>query len=316
MLLCSCEHEIARVADFDIVLSSENKYIAGEPVVFELIGDVDNLLFYSGELGSKYQHRDRYSVPVEDVKSASLNLEFQARYGTQDALEVWVSTEFSGLDTDNGEVDRKTISDMVNGMKGWTRLNYAEGPSGEWTAQSYSLTDSLTSKQNFSLAFHWNPKSHRDTTGKYLAQRTYWVNGSFTFDIDSVKAMPIDLSELIFTTVMMNEEIDDPYLKNSGNGSIVLNSTSADIVFQGVGDKDSLNFAIDAWAISSPIDLNSVANDQGLVIKNQQNYLKTYSYIWSEPGTYVVTFVGMNSNYMGATSEVREIILTILENIQ
>ena len=138
---------------------------------------------------------------------------------------------------------------------------------------------------------------------------------SFTFDIDSVKAMPIDLSELIFTTVMMNEEIDDPYLKNSGNGSIVLNSTSADIVFQGVGDKDSLNLAIDAWAISSPIDLNSVANDQGIVIKNQQNYLEKYSYTWTEPGTYTVTFVGTNSNYAATTSEVKNLRITILENI-
>lgn len=316
LLLCSCEHDIAEEARFNVTLSAENTYVAGEPVVFEFEGNIDNILFYSGELGSEYQHRDRYSVPVEDVRSATLQLEYQARYGKPEAMDVWVSTEFQGLAGDNAESDRKTISDMCKDMKGWKRIDYEEGASTEWTEQSYMLTDSLPGKQNFSLAFHWNPKEYRDTaSGKYLTQRTYWINGKISFDIDEVIAMPIDLSELVFTTVMMNNEIEDPYLKNSGNGSIIMNSTSADLIFQGVPDKDSLDFAIDAWAISSPIDLNSVANDQGLVIKNQQNYLEEYSYTWNTPGTYVVTFVGSNDNYIGSTSEVREITVTILENI-
>ena len=316
LLLCSCEHNLAQDAYFNVTLSSENTYRAGEPVVFEFRGDIDNILFYSGELGFEYQFRERYSVPVESVRSAFLNLEYQARYGSPDAMEVWISSEFKGLSGNDGEADRKTIAQMASDMKEWTRLNYAEGSSTEWTEQSYALIDSLAAKQNITLAFHWNPKFYRDDANdKYLAQRTYWINGNISFDIEGVNAVPVDLSEISFTTVMMNEEVLDPYYKNSGNGSIVLNSSNADLIFQGVGERDMLNYAIDAWAISAPIDLNSVANDQGIVIKNQQNYLENYSYTYEKPGTYVVTFVGSNSNYMSSTSEVKEITLTILEKM-
>ena len=315
-LACSCQHDLSDEAYFNVTLSSENTYVAGEPVTFNFTGDIDNILFYSGELGSEYRFKDRYTVPVEDVKGAMLDLEYQALYGTAGAMEVWISNKFTGLNGNDGDADRQTLKTMYPDMQGWTRLDYAEGKSATWTEQMYSLTDSLDSKQNFSLAFHWKQKAFREPDGekKYLTQRTYWVNGKITLDIDNVKPMPIDLSELTFNTVMMNEEAD-PYMKNNGNGSIVLNSSSADIIFQGVGQKDSLDYAIDAWAISAPIDLNSVANDQGLVIKNQQNYLPSFSYTWKEPGTYSVAFVGTNSNYSDSSMILREMSVTILPSL-
>ena len=290
--------------------------MAGEPVVFNIKGNVDNLLFYSGEIGSEYQNKDRYSVPVKDVKSATLKIEYQAQYGKEGAMEVWISNKFSGLNGEDGEADRKTISKMVQTMDGWKKLDYVEGKSGIWTEQSYVLTDSLDSKTDFCIAFHWNPKEYCDTVGgmKYIAQRTYRVNGTIDLSIADVLPMPIDFSGLSFKTVMMNTEAD-AYHKNAGNGSIVLNSNTVDLLFQGVGQKDSLDYAIDAWAISSPIDLNRVENDKGIVIKNQQNYLSSYSYTWNEPGTYKVVFVGTNENYQDSSMLIREISVTILENI-
>lgn len=316
VLACSCQHDLSDEAYFNVTLASENTYVAGDPVTFNFTGDIDNLLFYSGELGSEYRFKDRYTVPVEDVKGAMLDIEYQALYGTAGAMEVWISNKFAGLKGNDGEADRQTLKAMYPGMEGWTRLDYAEGKSAAWTEQFYSLTDSLDSKQNFTLAFHWKQNAFREPDGekKYLTQRTYWINGEITLDIDNVRAMPIDLSELSFNTVMMNEEAE-PYLKNSGNGSIVLNSTSADLVFQGVGQKDSLDYAIDAWAVSSPIDLNAVANDEGMVIKNQQNYLPSFSYTWNEPGTYNVAFVGTNSNYSDSSMILREMSVTILPNL-
>lgn len=319
-VICSCGHDIADEAYFNVTTASDNNYVVGQPVTFNITGDIDNILFFSGEQGSEYQHKDRYSVPVEDVNSASLSLEYQPRYGDAGSLEVWISNKFAGLDGQNGEADRKTIAEMVKTMKDWKRLDYAEGNSQEWTEQNYLLTDSLDTKQNFTLAFHWNPKRYcdKDTTGqiiKYLNQRTYWLNGKINLDIKNVEALPIDLSELSFVTLSMNEEVD-AYHKNSGNGSIVLNSENADLIFQGVGQADSLNYAIDAWAISQPIDLNMVQNDKGIVIKNQQNYLKSYSYTWNEPGTYKVVFVGTNSNIMDSSMMIQEFTVTILDELK
>jgi hypothetical protein len=59
--------------------------------------------------------------------------------------------------------------------------------------------------------------------------------------------------------------------------------------------------------------LTAVQNDQPLVIKDMQNYMTSYEYVWNEPGTYVVTFVGINTNYAGASQLVKEFKITVFE---
>lgn len=304
---CACQHDIVRVTDFKVTLDSDNTYIVGEPVTFNFDGEVDNIIFYSGETGSQYVYKDRYTVPTEDVKSVNLDMSFQARYGNAGALEVWVSNSFEGLNGEDGAADRATIQAMVDSnMEGWTRLDYEEGASTKWTEQQFDLSEYV---DNFCIAFHWCPASASAT------QRHYWINGTLALELEGAEPTAMDISELGLVTVMMNEEIEDPYYKNSGNGSIILNNPkTASLIFQGVGANE-LTYALDGWAISTPAPLNRVANDKAAVIKNQQNYLTSYSYVWTKPGTYKVTFVGTNANYMSSTNEVHEFTITILENI-
>ena len=307
MTLCACEHDIVRVTDFTVTLDPANTYKAGEAVTFNFDGEVDNIIFYSGETGSQYKYKDRYTVPAEDVKAVNLDMDFQARYGLAGALEIYVSKSFKGLNGADGAIDRETIKSMVEGgMQGWTKLDYQEGASTKWTEQSFDLSDYV---ENFCIAFHWCPPQFNQT------QRTYWVNGKLSLELAGTDPTVMDISELGFTTVMMNEQIEDPYKKNSGNGSIILNNpNTAALIFQGIGG-NQLDYTLDGWAISKPAPLNKVANDKAVVIKNQQNYLTSYSYVWNEPGTYKVTFVGTNSNYMDSSMEVKEMTITILESL-
>ena len=89
--------------------------------------------------------------------------------------------------------------------------------------------------------------------------------------------------------------------------------STATLIFQGIG-ANALPYAIDGWVISKATPLNRVANDKGVAIKNLQNYLHTFEYTWTEPGTYTVTFVGTNSNYAGASQDVKEMTITIFDN--
>ena len=302
---CACQHDIVRVTDFKVTLDSENTYFVGEPVTFNFDGEVDNIIVYTGETGSQYIYKDRFTVPAEDVKSVNLDMSFQARYGVAGAMEIWVSKEFEGLNGEDGDADRATIKAMVEGgMQGWTKLDYQEGESTKWTEQQFDLSEYV---ENFTIAFHWCPPQTDQT------QRTYWINGSLSLELEGTAPTLMDISELNFKTVMMNKEIEDPYLINAGNGSIVLNTpNTASLIFQGVG-ANALPYTLDGWAISTPAPLNRVANDKAVVIKNQQNYLPSYSYVWNKPGTYKVTFVGTNSNYMDSTMEVHEVTVTIVE---
>lgn len=306
LAFCACQHDIVTDLDFNVTLDPANTYKVGEPVKFNIKGEVDNILFYSGETGAQYKYKDRYSVPAEDVKAASLALDFQARYGTADALEVYVSKDFAGLNGFDGASDRATIKAMVDGgMQGWTKLDYQEGASTKWTSQTFDLSEYV---DNFCIAFHWCPKAFDAT------QRHYWINGKLSLDLEGAAPTSMDISEFGFITVMMNEEITDPYRKNAGNGSIILNNPStAALIFQGVG-ANALTYALDGWAISAPTPLNKVANDKASVIKNIQNYMDSYEYTWSEPGTYEVTFVGSNGNYLEEDSQVRSMTVTIMDD--
>ena len=308
MAFCACEHDIERVTDFNVTLDAENTYIAGEPVRFNFEGEVDNVIFYSGETGSQYQYKDRYTVPAEDVLAANLDMDFQARYGVAGALEIWVSKSFEGLNGADGAADRAAIQAMVDGgMQGWTKLDYQEGASTKWTEQVFDLSEYV---ENFCIAFHWCPPQYDQT------QRTYWINGKLSLDLAGTDPTVMDISELAFTTVMMNEQIEDPYKKNAGNGSIILNNPNTGaLIFQGVGG-NALDYCLDGWAISKPAPLNRVANDKATVIKNMQNYMTTYEYTWTKPGTYNVTFVGTNESYVNATSQIKEMTVTIVENLQ
>jgi len=305
-LMASCKHEVFTPVESRITPDPSNTYFAGEPVKFNIGGQADNILFYSGETGSQYRFRDRYSVSVEQVRSASLNLQYQARYGTAGALEVYVSNSFAGLKGDDGAADRATMKALAEGgMKGWTKLSYEEGGSTVWTSQEYPMDGFL---DNFTLAFHWCPSTSTAT------QRTYWINGSVSLDMEGTEPSTMDIMDLDPIVVMMNEELD-PYHKNKGNGSVRFdNPSAASVCCQGVG-ANALSYALDAWIVTRPSPLNRVANDKGTVIKNLQNYMDSFEYVYEVPGNYTATFVSVNSNYMGTSSQVQEFKFSIVDKI-
>ena len=304
-LMLSCTQEVVYEIDYTVSLDKDNTYRAGDPVKFNFNGSVDNIVFYSGETGHQYQYRNRYEVDKESVKAATLKMEYQARYGDAGALEVWVSNSFAGLSGEDAAADTTLMKSIVNGgMEGWEKLEYNEGKSTTWTSQEYAVNDYL---QSFCIALHWCPKDCTKT------QRTYWINGSLNLDLEGLEPQTIDFSSLDFVSVMMNKEVADPYTKNNGNGTIILNKpATADIIFQGIG-ANKLTYAIDGWVVSKPTPLNKVDNDKGQVIKNLQNYLHSFEYTWTEPGTYTVTFAGTNSNYAGSSTKNHEMTITIFE---
>ncbi len=306
VLAASCTQDIVEPVDCNITLDPANTYMTGEPVRFLIDGNVDNILFYSGETGAQYRFKDRYSVPVEQVNSAMLNLDYQARYGYKDGLEVYVSNSFAGLKGDDAEADKATVKAMVDGgMQGWTRLDYEEGASQVWTHQSYEMNAYL---DNFTVAFHWKPV--RD--GK-SAQRTYWLSGSLVLDMEGAEPSTMKITELNFTTVMLNDWYSNAYENNGGNGTIQFNKpATADIIFQGC-NATLYPESIDGWAISTPSALNRVANDKGTVVKNLQNYMKSYEYVYDKPGNYTASFVCTNANYLGSSRILKELRFSVID---
>lgn len=119
------------------------------------------------------------------------------------------------------------------------------------------------------------------------------------------------LGDLAPTILMLNEELD-PYHNNKGNGSMRFEPAKADVIMQGIGG-NVLKYTLNGWVLTTPQPLSKVFNDKGVVIKNLQNYLHSYEYTWTEPGTYTVTFVGRNENYAASSEEVIEYTVNIID---
>ena len=308
--MASCQQDVVYEVDYNITLDPANTYYAGDPVKFNIDGDVDNLLFYSGETGSQYIYKDRYEVPLEDVISANLHLDIRGRYGyraDQEALSIWVSKEFTGINgSSDPDGDRALVKKMVeDGMPGWVKLTeFVDQNKDQFFGYDIPMNDYL---ENLTIAFHW------DTGDMTKTQRTFWINAKISLEMTGTEPSEMSLTNLGMKQLMMNPEVD-AYHKNAGNGSIRFdNATNAgEICFQGCSGNEK-PYAIDGWVFTNPRPLNKVANDRGTVIKDLQNYLHSYEYVWTKPGTYKVSFLGRNENYAAASEDLQEFTITILE---
>lgn len=326
VLFSACtQDDILYDVDFNVTLNQENTYYAGDPVTFNFSGEVDNLLFYSGETGSQYEYRDRYTVPVEQLTAAQLDLTVTCRFGNvPGGLDIYYSNTFTGLDGSDADADRTAISGMSENMEaaGWKKITVWGGDNPDEPSNSTETTANVTldiydALDNFAIAFHWHPSEGPENN---QPQRTYRISGALNIETVDGLSLSTDLSELAFTTFMTNEAFaENPYFVNTNpisgnnNGSVRFGDATYDIVFQGAA-ANVFDFNLDGWCFSVPQALNSVTNDKGTVIKNMQNYMTSYSYTFEEAGTYTVTFVGRNVNYVGTSEQVKEVTVTIIDS--
>ncbi len=308
---CSCSHGLDRDAEYQVTVDPSCSFYAGDPVRF-MFGDssVDNLLFFSGENGHKYENRNRTAVPPEKIRSGILDCDFLARYGADKGLDIYISNTFEGLDGNDGMADRQLMQsleaqmDEEGNIPGWTRLDYQEGPNGSWTHQSFDMEDFI---DNFCIAIHWHPRANGSS-----AQRSYGVTANIRIDVEDEGVSEINICSLDMVTVMTNNEIEDPYIKNRGNGTIHFDNATADIWFQGAAYGE-LPYQLNGWAVSTPRALNKVEPDRGTVIKNLQNAMASYEYVYDSPGNYTATFVGVNANYLYTSSDVQQVKVFVLQ---
>lgn len=110
--LLSCSHdESALDPTYNITLDPGNTYVAGEPVKFNLKGNIDNILFYSGEEGSDYMAGDK-GVVIKNIQNYLHSYEYTwNKYGTYKV--VFVGTELLG-----GKVEEHILKFTITVLPG------------------------------------------------------------------------------------------------------------------------------------------------------------------------------------------------------
>lgn len=323
--LCGCQHDVERIAHFNVTFAPENTYQVGEPVRFNISGEVDNLLFYSGEHGADYAYVDRTELPMSAVTDLTINAEYMAKYAVPGHLEIWITDNFDGLySTGDPQADSTSFASIASdpAAAGWVRLNYEEGASEQWTNETYSLSDSTgfnIASDKLCLAFHWCAPEN------VTFQRQYGLNGTLEYKAAG-RTFTKTYKDLGFKTISLNE--DTFYNATTYNGcKFQYNTKEAQIFFNGfdtIADKKTGEvkegyispYAWDLWMVSTPFKTFPVDSDKGTVIKNVQNALTTFEHTWKEPGTYTVVFVGTCANYLGSSKQVKTLTVNIVESVE
>ncbi len=286
VLCCSlygCDKLEVKSVDFEVSVD-KNTYKLGDTVRFDLRGEPDYLLFYSGEKGARYEFRDRVITEKGDPLLSFTSLKTGA---TAAKIQVLVSTDFNGI------YDKNAVSAAQ-----WDDLSplavFSTGadntPSGNITLQHYK-----ENKRPIYLAF----RSYKPDDG--ITQNYNHTIRTLNIKLDGVDGSSYDINPGINLQGWKNVSWaleSTPWVVNSSN-QLVLNNAAP----TGVHEE---------WAISSAIRLDHVVPDRPKSLKSMAMVMpQQLEHVFKERGVYKVTFVASNQSAEDKKEVVKELDITI-----
>lgn len=284
MIFISCaKRDVVKAPDdFDVSVSKQN-YKVGDTVSFNFSGTPDNIVFWSGASGNRYDNRTR-----TEVKGNSLVLDFKSfsQMGTVDQsnIKLLVSNNFSGV-YNAASVRSATWTD-ITGRATWSS-GADQTPSG-----SIALTEFAEGNKSVVIAFRYVT-----TVVKPVTTQNRWVIRSF--DLNSINQAGQVNSLLNMSTAGWSA------FSFSGDSTNWTISASQLISMRNTTELD------DDWVLTRQVSPNAVSPDRGVAIKNITGKMPDFKTAYAEPGTYKVVFEATNAGITETKKVLRELTLTI-----
>ena len=290
----ACSDKEVQAPDDFTVSATAATFKLSDSVKFNLTGNPDNIVFYSGEPGNEYDKRDFFS---SDEGTLTLQFNSQTRAGATlpRNISVLISTDFNGVyDEENvraatwtGITSRATMpsntasnSDVVSGL--------------------INLDDLKVKGKPMFLAFRYLSENAAGT-----AQR-YWNIGRTSL----VNNVPGNGDFNIISTVEpgMFQNLD---FQGSDNKWTINTGTAAQ--HRLIHTANAINWAPDDdWLISRGFQVFETHAGNSINIKDiRQKAIATFAHKYSAPGTYKATFIAMNANKDLQKEIVKEVWVTV-----
>jgi hypothetical protein len=259
----------------------------GDTVTFKFAGNPENIVFYSGEPGFNYTHRNRTTGEGE----AQLNFtSYLQNAGEANTLVLLAATDFKGSADSAGIVDA-TWTDITS--RATLSTGTDKTPSG-----TIDLTDFQALHKPVYFAFRYQGYNHAT-----LKQPTWTIR---TFNVlnvlpDGKISTNASIDKVGWAAYSFKNETVKWSIPATG-GVITINGTAS----------GSIRDDNEDWVITRGFDLDEVTPDAGLSIRSLSTVPVTgYNYIYTKPGTYTATFVAFNNSVDEQKTVVREVTITV-----
>lgn len=276
----------------------------GEPVTFTVENTPDFLLFYAGDFGREYKHRNRVNADGTVTMSFKNAQKWGLGANATGTLSVWYSRDYDGNGTPEG-VTAATWTDISDRFGIDARRPYTFNPLFE--SGVIDITD-LADGNPIYFAFRY----FCDNTS--VRPSEWWLDdlkiqmvvenapGPFTVATERKPG---------FKTVDV-QGIDQRWNSNkwywdSGRGVDGLWRMRGAVKIGGVWVTN------DDWLITNPINLTKVDPDKGTPLKTFSEKLEAFEHTYTTPGTYTITLIGNNETIHGKEEVVKEYTITVTE---
>ena len=287
------------------VNADSTSYQPGSPTTFTLYGNPDNITFFSGERGHRYQYRSRVSAlgtPVLQFSSA-LNSGVQPN-----SLHLMISANFKGVAAGD------TVTTVSNiGAAGWTDIT-SRAVLGTGTTATASgavnLSDYADSGSSVYIAF------------RYLAVsgsiQDKWTITGLTVTNTLPDASVYTIANLVANNTPITSNYGGATTFSPGWVTFPVSNTypwtvtaGTSLVIAGAATAAAATANAESWVIMGPLNLQKVTPDMGVAIKTMTAALPSYVYTYAAPGTYAAIFVASNYNVDRSDSINRSINIVI-----
>ncbi len=295
----ACKRNEVQTPDFDVSVS-KSSFKVNESVLFDFVGNPDNLIFFSGEKGNNYEYRSRakeLGTPVLKFSSSRAN-------GTQTgSLALMVSSDFSGV----GASETETVANLAKAT--WIDItNRALLSSGPLTSSgNIDLTDIARDDKPVYIAFRYTASAGTIQPKWSISELS--VNNTLAdasvYTIVNLTATAITNYETatIFSPGWVSYKV-----KNNYNWVI---SSGKSLVITGATTAVTSTAAAEAWTFTGPVDLWRVSPDVGIFVKDMTTQASSYNFKYSNSGAYSAAFVASKNNVYGKAESVRRINITV-----
>lgn len=281
--LAACEQE-ANDATLTVTLGQPT-YKAGEPVTFNISGDADNIVFFSGEPGHEYDLRNR-EYADNDLMVDFVSYTDYVNY-VHPNFRILISSDFNGIyDAEN--LKQATWIDVTDRFQLPT-VTSTNTPSGTVNLKEFvsDANDAL-----FYIALRYFDIDNTPV-------RNRWVVRSM-----NIKKVSPEGAETLFADI-----------KTAGWQNVILSGKSkwtlpgTQLLATGnVSTSDK-----DFWAVSKGYNLRSAEPSTGTVLKNISTTMSAYEYTYDTPGTYEAVFASSSVWYNSSNSSTTSVKVTITE---